>query len=76
VEFHTDGSPEIDTSCNKMFGAGEGERKSISITLMPSARMAGPSNSQEQKFLKDLEGLFSFFLKVFSILTSNLILVL
>jgi heat shock protein HslJ len=61
VAFHADGSLEIHTDCNKVSGGYKAEGKSISITLGPSTLMACPPNSQEQKFLKDLEGVVIWF---------------
>ena len=63
VNFHTDGSLKIHADCNKVLGHYAAKGKSISITLGPSTMMACGPDSQDQQFLKDLEGVAVWFLK-------------
>jgi heat shock protein HslJ len=63
MKFQADGSLRIQADCNRVFGTYGAEKKSISITLGPSTLMACGPDSQDQQFLKDLEGVAGWFLK-------------
>lgn len=61
--FLAAGSLQIQADCNRVSGAYSAEKRSIAITIGPSTRMACGPDSQDQQFLKDLEGAALWFLK-------------
>ncbi len=61
--FKADGSLQIQADCNRIFGNAAVEGRSISVTLGPGTRMACAPDSQDQQFLRDLEGVAVWFLK-------------
>ncbi|MCK5517509.1 MAG: META domain-containing protein [Desulfobulbaceae bacterium] len=63
LNFHVDGSLKILADCNRVFGRYTAKGKSISITLGPTTLMACGPDSQDQQFLRDLEGVAVWFLK-------------
>ena len=63
LNFQADGSLKILADCNRVLGSYTAEGKSISITLGPTTLMACAPDSQDQQFLRDLEGAAIWFLK-------------
>ncbi len=63
LTFKGDGSLHIQADCNRIFGNYTAEGKSISVTLGPGTLMACGPDSQDQHYLKDLEGVAVWFLK-------------
>ncbi len=61
--FQADGSLRIQADCNKVFASYLSKGKTLSITLGPSTRMACGPNTQDHQFLKDLDGVATWFLK-------------
>ncbi|OEU49287.1 MAG: hypothetical protein BA866_07695 [Desulfobulbaceae bacterium S5133MH15] len=63
LNFHADGTLNILADCNKVFGNYTAKGKSLSITLGPTTLMACGPDSQDQQFLRDLQGAAVWFLK-------------
>ena len=63
INFKTDGSVQLQADCNTVHGSYHADGKSISITLGPSTMMACGPKSLDHQFLKDLQGVATWFLK-------------
>lgn len=63
LSFQADGSLQIQADCNRVLGSYNATGKSMTIKLGPSTMMACPPGSQNQQFLKDLDGVAGWLLK-------------
>jgi len=63
LSFKDDGSVQIQADCNRVHGSYIAKGKSLLIQSGPSTRMACGPNSQDQQFLRDLQGVAVWFFK-------------